>query len=110
MTDSQALWFLHNSPHYERLIQKPPVLPGYDLSSEWILRATPPLVYQSGRQEAAYLYGSFSSVNLWCPPMGLDGRDERPQTSRREFVSSQISISIAVIQVRSCTAGYYWMK
>ncbi|GBM14973.1 hypothetical protein AVEN_53986-1, partial [Araneus ventricosus] len=24
-TDSQALWFLHNSPHYERFMQQPPV-------------------------------------------------------------------------------------
>ncbi|GBN44382.1 hypothetical protein AVEN_193323-1, partial [Araneus ventricosus] len=32
--DNQALWFLHNSPHYERLMQQTPVLPGYDPSSE----------------------------------------------------------------------------
>ncbi|GBM12030.1 hypothetical protein AVEN_256112-1 [Araneus ventricosus] len=25
---SQALWLLHNSPHYEHLMQLPPVLPG----------------------------------------------------------------------------------
>ncbi|GBN46660.1 hypothetical protein AVEN_219427-1 [Araneus ventricosus] len=36
---------------------------------------------------------------LAVPPMGLDGRDEHPQTGRREFVSSQTSISIAVVQV-----------
>ncbi|GBM48617.1 hypothetical protein AVEN_260963-1 [Araneus ventricosus] len=35
---------LHNSPHYERLMQQPPVLPGYDLSSEWAQRAAPPLL------------------------------------------------------------------
>ncbi|GBN43836.1 hypothetical protein AVEN_137872-1 [Araneus ventricosus] len=33
-TDSQALWFLHNSPHYERLMQQHTFLTGYDPSSE----------------------------------------------------------------------------
>ncbi|GBN17102.1 hypothetical protein AVEN_232283-1 [Araneus ventricosus] len=42
---SQVLWFLHYSPHYERLMQQPPVLPGYDLSSEMAQRSTPPLLY-----------------------------------------------------------------
>ncbi|GBO24766.1 hypothetical protein AVEN_270084-1 [Araneus ventricosus] len=65
-TDSQALWFLHNSPHYERLMQQPPVLPGYDLSLEWGERVTVPLVCHQGRREPSYLSGSLSSVNSLC--------------------------------------------
>ncbi|GBO05654.1 hypothetical protein AVEN_172526-1 [Araneus ventricosus] len=30
----QALWSPHNSPHYIRLMRRPPILPGYDPSSE----------------------------------------------------------------------------
>ncbi|GBO17538.1 hypothetical protein AVEN_219698-1 [Araneus ventricosus] len=30
----RALWSPHNSPHHERLIRRPPILPGYDPSSE----------------------------------------------------------------------------
>ncbi|GBM98529.1 hypothetical protein AVEN_53821-1 [Araneus ventricosus] len=30
----RALWSPHNSPHYERLMRRPPILPGYDPSSE----------------------------------------------------------------------------
>ncbi|GBL91858.1 hypothetical protein AVEN_236535-1, partial [Araneus ventricosus] len=43
-------------------MKQPTFLPGYDLSSKWAQRATPPLVYPSGRREPPYLYGSFSSV------------------------------------------------
>ncbi|GBM17998.1 hypothetical protein AVEN_238394-1 [Araneus ventricosus] len=30
----RALWSPYNSPHYERLMRRPPILPGYDPSSE----------------------------------------------------------------------------
>ncbi|GBN62507.1 hypothetical protein AVEN_163860-1 [Araneus ventricosus] len=30
----RALWFPHSSSHYERLMRRPPISPGYDPSSE----------------------------------------------------------------------------
>ncbi|GBM64065.1 hypothetical protein AVEN_273478-1 [Araneus ventricosus] len=56
------------NPHYERFMRRRLALPGYDLSSEMGRRVTPPLLYPSGRQEPAYLYGRFSSVNSRAPP------------------------------------------
>ncbi|GBL90643.1 hypothetical protein AVEN_219312-1 [Araneus ventricosus] len=30
----RALWSPHNIPHYERVMRRPPILPGYDPTSE----------------------------------------------------------------------------
>ncbi|GBM41447.1 hypothetical protein AVEN_130919-1 [Araneus ventricosus] len=60
----RTLWSPHNSPHYERLMRRPTILPGYDPSSEMGLRATPPLLYPPREREPAYLSCSFSSVNF----------------------------------------------
>ncbi|GBL73057.1 hypothetical protein AVEN_128218-1 [Araneus ventricosus] len=65
-TDSQALWFLHNSPHYERLMQQH-VLSGYDMPSEIGPNSHTTIIVPSGRREPAYIYDSFSSVNSRCP-------------------------------------------
>ncbi|GBM37459.1 hypothetical protein AVEN_263137-1 [Araneus ventricosus] len=67
---SQALRFLHYSPHYERFMQQTPVLPGYDLSSEMGPKSHTTIIVPSGWRETAYIYGSLSSVNSRCHPDG----------------------------------------
>ncbi|GBL98045.1 hypothetical protein AVEN_107690-1, partial [Araneus ventricosus] len=54
-TDSRALWFLHNSPHYERLMQHPPVLPGYDPSLEVGPKSHTTIIVPSGLTRACLL-------------------------------------------------------
>ncbi|GBN22206.1 hypothetical protein AVEN_152559-1 [Araneus ventricosus] len=58
-TDNQTLWFPHNSPHYERFMQKSPVLPGTTCLRRWVLRATPPLL-QHGVGESLLIYTAAS--------------------------------------------------
>ncbi|GBN05854.1 hypothetical protein AVEN_121113-1 [Araneus ventricosus] len=52
----------------------------------WALRATPPLLYQPGKRELAYLYGDFSSVNPRCPhpPVGFYTEDEDTNDTHEE--------------------------
>ncbi|GBL77000.1 hypothetical protein AVEN_12658-1 [Araneus ventricosus] len=64
---SQALRFLHYSPHYERPMQQPPVLPGYDLSSEMGPEGHTTIIVPSGWREPAYLHGSLLSVDSRYP-------------------------------------------
>ncbi|GBM79622.1 hypothetical protein AVEN_131223-1 [Araneus ventricosus] len=45
-------------------MRRPPILPGYDPSSEMGPKDTPPLLYPPREREPAYLSGNFSSVNL----------------------------------------------
>ncbi|GBM67390.1 hypothetical protein AVEN_233575-1 [Araneus ventricosus] len=52
---SQALWLLHNSLHYERLMQQPPVLPGYDLSWEMGTKSHTTIIVPSGWREPALI-------------------------------------------------------
>ncbi|GBM14219.1 hypothetical protein AVEN_167305-1 [Araneus ventricosus] len=60
----RALWSPHNSPHYERLMRRPPFYRGTTRHQRWTLRATPPLLYPPREREPAYLSDSFSSVNF----------------------------------------------
>ncbi|GBN99092.1 hypothetical protein AVEN_172290-1 [Araneus ventricosus] len=75
--------FLHNSLHYERLMQQLPVLPGHDLSLEFCLRATPTM-----EREPAYLSGSNSSVGSRCPPVGLGHWDKLEDMIIKQFTSN----------------------
>ncbi|GBN79970.1 hypothetical protein AVEN_117019-1 [Araneus ventricosus] len=43
-TDRQTLWFLHNSPHYERLFNNPAFYRGTTCHRKWARRVTPPLL------------------------------------------------------------------
>ncbi|GBM07466.1 hypothetical protein AVEN_112647-1 [Araneus ventricosus] len=63
---SHALRFLHFSSHYEQLMQQPPVLPGYDLSSKMGPKSYITIIVPSGWRESAYLYGILPYVNLRC--------------------------------------------
>ncbi|GBO22081.1 hypothetical protein AVEN_2152-1 [Araneus ventricosus] len=65
---SQALRFLHYSPHYERLMQQPPGLPGYDLSSEMSPKSHTTIIAPSGWRER--LIRQPLIRELAVPPMG----------------------------------------
>ncbi|GBN55607.1 hypothetical protein AVEN_223864-1 [Araneus ventricosus] len=66
----QTLRLLHYSPHYERLMQQSPGIPGYGLSSEMGPKSHTTIIVPSGWRESAYLYGSLSSENSRCTPTG----------------------------------------
>ncbi|GBM86834.1 hypothetical protein AVEN_213782-1 [Araneus ventricosus] len=81
---SQALRFLHYSPHYEQLVQQPSVLPGSDLSSEMGPKSHITIIVLSGWREPAYLHGSLSSVNSRCPLVLLMDRQTHRVVSRHQ--------------------------
>ncbi|GBM34853.1 hypothetical protein AVEN_208051-1 [Araneus ventricosus] len=61
----------HNSPHYERLMRRPPVLPGYDQSSEMTPKSHTIITIPTREERgSAHLSSGFSSVNSRCPPVG----------------------------------------
>ncbi|GBM48118.1 hypothetical protein AVEN_116834-1 [Araneus ventricosus] len=68
-TGSQALWFLHNSPHYERFMQQPPVLQGYDLSSEMDPKRHTTIIAPT-REVRIFLL--IRQVLIRCPPVSQD--------------------------------------
>ncbi|GBM77049.1 hypothetical protein AVEN_79060-1 [Araneus ventricosus] len=57
----------HNSSHYERLIRRPPILSGFDPSSEMGPKSHTTITVSTKERVLAYLCGSFSSVNFAMP-------------------------------------------
>ncbi|GBM81813.1 hypothetical protein AVEN_12919-1 [Araneus ventricosus] len=47
----RTLWPPHNSPHYERLMRRPPFYRGTTRHQRWALRAAPPLLYNCMQKE-----------------------------------------------------------
>ncbi|GBL88012.1 hypothetical protein AVEN_133682-1 [Araneus ventricosus] len=60
----RALWPPHNSSHYERLMRRPPILPGFDPSAEIIPKNHTTILYPPRERVLANLCGSFSSMNF----------------------------------------------
>ncbi|GBM07178.1 hypothetical protein AVEN_15424-1 [Araneus ventricosus] len=55
------------SPITRGSCNNPPFYQGTTRLRRWVQRVIPPFLYSPGRQEPAYLYSSFSSVNSRCP-------------------------------------------
>ncbi|GBN73052.1 hypothetical protein AVEN_43381-1 [Araneus ventricosus] len=79
---SQALWFLQNSPDYEWLMHHAPALLGYDLSSEMGPNSHTTIIVPSGWRERAYLDG-----RILKPSFRTDGTTRgHAETSRDTFL------------------------
>ncbi|GBM50377.1 hypothetical protein AVEN_128999-1 [Araneus ventricosus] len=89
---SQAPRYLHYSPHYKRLIQKPTVLPGYERTSEMVPKTHTTIIVPSDWRESTYLYGSLSSVNSRCPlPDGLS-----TFIAEKQLLSNWVAVRVAL--------------
>ncbi|GBM71110.1 hypothetical protein AVEN_43819-1 [Araneus ventricosus] len=90
-THSRALWFLHISPISSCSCSNPPFYRDTTRHRKWAQRATPPLVYPSGRRQPAYLCGSFSSVNSRCPMIGHEILCKRPKSITPPCLSVRVN-------------------
>ncbi|GBL96389.1 hypothetical protein AVEN_43710-1 [Araneus ventricosus] len=82
----RVLWPLHNSPHYERLMRRPPVLPGYDPSSEMGPKSHTTITAPTREARTRLLSGGFSSVNSRCPI------DELEVSSRQRYKQNFLAL------------------
>ncbi|GBL79400.1 hypothetical protein AVEN_92585-1 [Araneus ventricosus] len=73
-TDYRALWPLHNSPHYERLMRRPPVLPGYYPSSEMGSKSHNTIIIPTREARTRLLILRLLIRELAVPPSGRNKR------------------------------------
>ncbi|GBL85423.1 hypothetical protein AVEN_34611-1 [Araneus ventricosus] len=87
-TESQALWPPHNtSSHYEQLMRRPPVLSGYDLSSEMDPKSHTTITILSGAARTGLLIRQLLIRELAAPPEGRLEQNEKVLTQSSDRVS-----------------------